>query len=166
MTDYIKIDWPDVKAGDVLMHENGDRLTVRRVDGVWISVPGSQRNRDYWEPFGFSPYRKVEPLPTEPGAYLDKDGNLCVLGGEGLHHGSAHWLHFGRTLDSYIWLTDRVARTYAPFTRLVPMPTEERIEAVAIKEVRGSDRADTAMRVAAAVMAPLSGDAGSTECES
>ena len=56
--DYTRIAWPEVRKGDVLMHENGDRLTVRHVDGVWVSVPGSQRNRHYWEESGFLLYRR------------------------------------------------------------------------------------------------------------
>ena len=137
MTDeYTKIAWSDVQPGDILMHENGDRLTVRRVDGVWVSVPGSQHNRHYWEERGFTPHRPVPPLgavPTEPGAYLDKDGNVCVLKDD---DDAAPWI----SRDDFFRPVEM--RHRAPFTRLVPMPTEADVLAEASRHFHVSSKRD------------------------
>ena len=158
--DYIKIDWPDVQAGDVLMHENGDRLTVvsaeratetREPMGVArcytsVELPtGWMAGPDELEEAGFSPYRKAEPVPTQPGAYLDKDGNPWLCDETGDWHSGEGYIYSPRAES---------VRASAPFTRLVPMPSRE-----ALGEAIGGEVATDA------VMALLSGDANSTEVE-
>ena len=179
MTDeYIKIAWSDVQPGDIIMHENGDRLTVEELEWqngynfesrevfsrAFTTLPG-----DYMASLGelaadgFTPHRPVPSLdavPTEPGAYLDTGGVLCVLTGD------LTWPWKGDALDVESgYFASNEMRHRAPFTRLVPMPTEERVESAILPEVRGSDRSDAAMRATAAVMSLLSGEANSTEVE-
>lgn len=125
MTDYMKIDWVDVCEGDVLMHENGDRLTVTDKSHGWVTVNGPTAGYVGWALNGFTPHRKIEPVPTEQGAYHDKDGVLCVLMPR--FDGDRYsWMIAPEGTVQY-WTTgeeeDIVGR--GPFTRLVPMPTEE-----------------------------------------
>ena len=148
MTDECtKIPWSDVQPGDILMHENGDRLTVGRVDGVWVWVPGSQHNRHYWEARGFTPHRPVPPLdavPTKPGAYHDKDGEVVVLK---IVEGVLSW-H-----DGNFWQSEADMRHRAPFTRLVPMPSSDAVMEV----VQRAEPMCMRERITDAVMALLRG---------
>ncbi|MGO1736869.1 MAG: hypothetical protein ACTHZ9_11190, partial [Leucobacter sp.] len=70
---YERIEWTDVREGDVLMHANGDRLTVSAVDfdgyRTCKSTAGSWHSVSTLRGSGFSPHRKQPELPTTPGAY-------------------------------------------------------------------------------------------------
>ena len=119
--DYTRITWPEVRKGDVLFHENGDRMTVKGVRER-ITVAGLSLSATTWQKFGFFPYRRKPELPTVPGAYLDKDGGLCVLD----NSGSVHcWWDFS-DVDTPCYTRDEISHR-APFTRLVPMPTEGQV---------------------------------------
>lgn len=131
--DYTKITWPEVRKGDVLMRENGDRLTVERAQWeiefpVLIHTATSRLYADVWIAFGFAPYRKQPELPNEPGVYLDRDGDLWELADSG----EWPWQHGGASYP------DQDAAEYAPFTRLVPMPTEEQIRETLFKTDPGT----------------------------
>lgn len=119
--DYTRIDWSDVQAGDVLMHENGDRVTVQGFEGLQIRTTAGLYMPSEYEGSGFSPYRRVpdvNAVPTKLGAYLDKDGDVWELEAEDTWAlaGSEH-IHRSRTI-AYL----------APFTPLVPMPTKQEVE--------------------------------------
>lgn len=118
------ITWPEVRADDVLLHSNGDRLTVKRVQWeiefpLLIHTATSRLYGDVWGNLGFSPYRRKPEMPTEPGAYLDKDGDCWLLDRSG------NWYDWS-LLDEPTFKGGN-PQNYAPFTRLVPMPTEEQI---------------------------------------
>ena len=119
--DYTQITWPEVRKGDVLMHENGGRLTVGGV-GAGIYATGFSHRSTRWQALGFFPYRRKPGMPTVPGAYLDKDGGLCVLD----NSGSVHcWWDFSDA-ETPCYTRDEISHR-APFTRLVPMPTEGQV---------------------------------------
>ena len=65
MDDYTQITWQDVRKGDVLMHENGGRLTVGGV-GAGIYATGFSHSSTSWQALGFSPYRRKPEMPTAP----------------------------------------------------------------------------------------------------
>lgn len=145
---YTKITWPEVRKGDVLMHENGDRLTVDaastadydgyqtcKVAGMWHSV-------SLYRDAGFSPYRRKPEMPTQPGAFHDKDGDVVVLTGR---NGLYPW----RDLTGPRMASEMEPR--APFTRLVPMPSSDAVREV-VKGIIPLSRYET---VTAAVMALL-----------
>lgn len=115
--EYERIEWDEVREGDHLIHWNGDRLTVTETFPERLRAAGIDRLNERWEQGGFFPYGKVEPLPTTPGAYLDKDGAVWELVGPG----PWPWECGGDTKSA------REAAVCAPFTRLVPMPTEEQV---------------------------------------
>lgn len=141
MEEMIKIDWPDIKAGDVLMHENGDWLTVKHAcpspddsrGPVVVHVGYEVFPSGIWRGHGFSPYRKAPELPTQPGAYLDKDGEVVVLK---IVEGVLSW-H-----DGNFWQSEADMEHRAPFTRLVPMPTRERVNDLFSKSVVSAGYAD------------------------
>lgn len=115
---YERIEWTDVRKGDVLFHENGDRLTVDHVGELFVGdASGRNLESDVWGRIGFFPYRRKPEMPTTPGAYLDKEGDLWALADSG------RW----RMVGSDIPFTPVEAAEYAPFTNLVPMPTEEQV---------------------------------------
>lgn len=124
-SEYSKITWPDVREGDVLFHENGDRLTVSAVDfdgyQTCKSTAGSWHSVSTLRGSGFFPYRKQPELPTTPGAYIDKDGDYWLLDRSG------NWYDWSRLDEPDVWGGN--PQKYAPFTRLVPMPTREQIRA-------------------------------------
>ena len=127
MSDYIKITWPEVRAGDVLMHENGDRLTVQGFERVQIRTTAGLYAPSEYRGSGFTPRRKVSPLPTKPGAYHDRDGDYWLLDRNGT------WYDWSSLREP----NPRGGRpdAYAPLTRLVPMPTEEAVrEALRVDE--------------------------------
>ena len=129
--EFLTIDWPEVQEGDILMHENGDRLTVEEVEVgpvsrfSWVRTGLQKFTGDQWQFHGFTPHRSVSPLdavPTEPGAYHDKDGVLCVLTCD------PAWPWKGDALDvDAKYFDSNEMRHRAPFTRLVPMPTEDQV---------------------------------------
>ena len=119
MDNYSQITWADVREGDVLFHENGDRLTVTETFPERLRAAGIDRLNERWEQGGFSPYRKVEPLPTMPGHYLDADGYHWKL----TSNANRPWY---MSVCDRNFTTEKMAK-YAPFTRLVPMPTEEQL---------------------------------------
>ena len=146
--DYTRIAWPEVRKGDVLMHENGDRLTVRGV-AERITVAGLSLRATTWQTFGFSPYRRKPEMPTEPGAYMDKDGGLCVLD----NSGSVHcWWDFS-DVETPCYTRDEISRR-APFTRLVPMPSSDAV----LEAVQRAEPMCRRERITDAVMALLRGD--------
>lgn len=152
MDDYTQITWPEVRKGDVLMHENGDRLMVQGFERVQIRTTAGLYAPSEYRASGFTPHRKVAPLPTEPGPYLDKDGVLCELidGDKG-----PTW-----RVSAYniLLLSPDEAAVRAPFTRLVPMPTEEQVREAADSGL--ADRSEfAATAVTNAVMALLRGTA-------
>lgn len=160
MSDYMRITWAEVRPGDVLRHENGDRLTVEKVETRYVQVRDGWMAgflvADQWRATaaltraGFTPHRKVEPLPTKPGAYLDKDGVLCVRQSEEQAMGSVVWYMPEAGGPAGRWVKSEEMEPRGPFTRLVPMPTREQVlEAVRYKTTAG-DTTD-------AVMALLSG---------
>ena len=171
--EFRTIPWSEVQSGDVLMHENGDRLTVVSAElatetlepmGVArcytsVELPtGWMAGPDELEEAGFAPYRKAPELPTSPGAYLDKYGRLCVLT-DGATYDPDRWY----IVDNNVLLTSDGIRSFAPFTRLVPMPTGDQVrDAIQSQIGKHSNLVDDA---AAAVMALLSGDANSTEAD-
>lgn len=121
---YERIEWADVREGDVLFHENGDRLTVNVVDHVGdptCKAAGAWRSVSSMTDDGFTPYRKQPELPNEPGAYIDKDGDYWLLDRSG------NWYDWMRLDEPDVWGGN--PQKYAPFTRLVPMPTREQIRA-------------------------------------
>ena len=129
-----QITWPEVRKGDVLLHEDGDRLTVEVAhtsegsvftSGIWRSVA-------HLAHVGFTPYRKQSELPTEPGAYLDRDGEFWLLRDDEGGIFSTPWFS-DRT---EVWVSRTRAAHFAPFTRLVPMPTEEQIEEALLPTLR------------------------------
>lgn len=142
--DYTKITWPEVRKGDVLFHENGDRLTVRGVRER-ITVAGLSLRATAWKTLGFLPYRKQPNMPTVPGAYADKRGVHWLLNTDG------GWCESG-----FGWQAAEEAAAYAPFTRLVPMPTEEQVlQAVNARGIYASAHRDATIR---AVMSLLAGE--------
>lgn len=112
---YERIKWADVRKGDVLFHENGDRLTVRGV-GERSSAAGFSLGATSWQTRGFTPYRRKPELPTTPGAYLDKDGNVWLRDDD---WDGKPWIGQGYS----DWLTPDEVSQRAPFTRLVPVPS-------------------------------------------
>ena len=127
--DYTQITWLEVRKGDVLLHENGDRLTVEsatyaNLTGGTFRVTVATRafGIDELERIGFSPYRRKPELPKEPGAYLDKDGGLCVLDNSGSEH---CWWDFADA-ETPCYTRDEISHR-APFTRLVPMPSSDAV---------------------------------------
>lgn len=144
---YTQITWSEVRKGDVLMHENGDRLTVRGV-GERISVAGLSLGATSWQTLGFTPYRRKPEMPTVPDAYLDKDGGLCVLD----NSGSVHcWWDFV-DVDTPCYTRDEISHR-APFTRLVPMPSSDAV----LEVVQRADPMCKRERITDAVMALLRG---------
>lgn len=123
---YTKITWWDVRKGDVLLHANGDRLTVSERDsGVRVRVAGGEIGRmdAVWSSHGFTPYRKQPELPNEQGAYIDKDGVVWEL------VSSEPWSwSCGGDMKS-----TRYAARFAPFTRLVPMPSKVDVQEALLK---------------------------------
>ena len=147
-TEYAKIAWPDVQPGDILMHENGDRLTVTRANDGHIASNYLIGTSGYWETLGCFPRRPVPPLdavPTEPGAYHDKDGVLCV---RTTYENNCPWV-----IDTLGFTTDMMRRR-APFTRLVPMPTEDQVRE-AIEEALENGFGPEPQDATAAVMSLL-----------
>ena len=140
--DYTRIAWSEVRKGDVLFHENGDRLTVRG-EGERLSVAGLSL-RATWQPFGFTPYRRKPELPTTPGAYMDKDGDLWKLADSG------GWWMVG---DDGLF-TPAKAQVHAPFTRLVPMPSSDAV----LEVVQRAEPMCRRERITDAVMALLNGE--------
>ena len=138
---YTQITWPEVRKGDVLMHENGDRLTVRG-ECERLSVAGLSL-RETWQPFGFTPYRRKPEMPTVPGAYADKRGVHWLLGTDGW------WREPGNG-----WQTAEGAAEFAPFTRLVPMPSSDAV----LEAVQRAEPMCRRERITDAVMALLRGD--------
>lgn len=148
---YTKITWPEVRKGDVLLHENGDRLTVSAVGGHSgdVHVSGVWRMVEALRRYGFSPYRRKPEMPTVPGAYHDKYGNACILDGE-----DGLWISGGLAT----WVTAEDVEHRAPFTRLVPMPTEDQVHATVYNALRGSAvEGMYPLRTINAVMALLTG---------
>lgn len=146
--EYTQITWPEVRKGDVLVHGNGDRLTVSEVDGNWLSAPGSQRHIVFWREHGFTPYRPKPEMPTEPGAFLDKDGEVV------LHCPDDDC---GDWFDGVFWRSPGEMEHRAPFTRLVPMPTEEQVRRAVNESALWLDSRSLNV-ITAAVMALLAGD--------
>lgn len=149
--DYTQIPWPEVRKGDVLLHENGDRLTVRGVRER-ITVAGLSLDATTWHTLGFTPYRRKPEMPTQPGPHLDKDGDVWVQEDNGTDN---TWRH-----DGLLYSAEDAAR-HAPFTRLVPMPTEVQVrkalfEADVKARLSVSDATD-------AVMALLTGKEADSE---
>lgn len=136
MTDYISIDWADVRVGDVLMHENGDRLRVSIVSNNVgeVHVSGVWRREDALMEHGFTPHRRVEQVPTEPGAYHDKDGVLWVRQSEEQAMGTIVWFMPEAGGPAGRWVKSGEMGPRGPFTRLVPMPTYEQVEQVLVNE--------------------------------
>ncbi len=134
--DYTPIDWSEIRKGDVLMHENGDRLTVKdsyTTEGLVRTVRAKVAMAvDFAEQgakdLGFTPYRRVPDVsvvPTEMGAYHDKEGVLWV------RNESDHRVNYTADLPWYNeehgYQTVGYMADLAPFTPLVPMPTEEQV---------------------------------------
>lgn len=118
-SEYSQITWEEVRKGDVLLHEDGDRLTVGGVDYSGYQafrVAGAWHHEATLKGFGFFPYRRNPEMPTQPGAYADKRGVHWLLNIEG------GWCESG-----FGWQAAEEAAEFAPFTRLVPMPTEEEL---------------------------------------
>ena len=166
--EFLTIDWSEVQKGDILMNpENGDRLTVEDVaeviDTRTVVVAGGHIASYSLERRGFTPHRPVPPLdavPDTPGAYLDKDGVLCVLTGD------PAWPWKGDALDvDAKYFDSNEMRHRAPFTRLVPMPTEDQVRE-AIEEALENGFGPEPQDATAAVMSLLSGEANSTGEES
>ena len=149
MTDECtKIPWSDVQPGDILMHENGDRLTVEdQYFGSAITPLGRYHPDHLRDIGGFTPHRPVPSTPTEPGPYLDKDGVLCDMRSR-----TGVWKD--TTTDHFH--SSEYMHHRAPFTRLVPMPTEQQVrEALESKAPRFGEVAPWPV-LAAAVMSLLS----------
>lgn len=155
MDDYTQITWQDVRKGDLLMHENGDRLTVEsatyaNLTGGTFRVTVATRafGTGELERIGFTPYRRKPEMPSELGAFADKDGEVV------LHYtdddcGILTWF------DGRHWRSPGEMEHRAPFTRLVPLPTEEQVRKALFE-------ADVKARLSvsdatAAVMAMLTG---------
>lgn len=156
MTDYIDIPWPEVRKGDFLFHENGDRLTVQETSPWGASAGGLWRASESWEQAGFFLRRKVEPVPTVPGAYHDEDGLLCILTPD-YPNDPYPWIAFERDRGKE-WHSPEYMAARGPFTRLVPMPTEEQVYAVLEKSYMSTD--GTLSNYSAAVMSLLGGESG------
>lgn len=150
MSDYMKIEWADIREGDVLMHENGDRMTVAwavfedgrtrlHVGGAWRASRGLAES-------GFTPYRRKPELPTKPGAYHDKDGDYWLLDRAG------KWYDWSRLDEPNVW--EGRTENYAPYTRLVPMPSSDAV----LEVVKKAEPMCMRERITDAVMALLRGD--------
>ena len=154
-TEYTKIAWSDVQPGDILMHENGDRLTVEEVSEVvdtrTVVVAGVRIASFSLERRGFTPHRPVPSLdavPDTPGAYLDKDGIVLVLTDD---EDGTPWR------DQGVWRRGNDMHHRAPFTRLVPMPSSDAVREV----VQRAEPMCMRERITDAVMSLLSGEANS-----
>ena len=152
--DYTQITWLEVRKGDVLLHENGDRLTVEsatyaNLTGGTFRVTVATRafGIDELERIGFSPYRRKPEMPTVPGAYLDKDGEV-VLHCTDDDCGDFTWF------DGGFWRTPGEMEHRAPFTRLVPMPSSDAV----LEAVQRAEPMCRRERITDAVMALLRGD--------
>lgn len=143
-----KIDWDAVRVGDVLMHENGDRLTVQGFERIQIRTTAGLYAPSEYRGSGFTPHREVEPVPTEPGAYHDKDGATWLLDEDSDWFSSDSFLAWG---DGDSMAEDMAAR--APFTRLVPMPSSDAV----MEAVQRADPMCRRERITDAVMALLRG---------
>lgn len=148
---YERIEWTDIRDGDVLFHENGDRLTVNGRERTtvyehdYVIVLEQPWSTCRLADAGFTPYRKQPEMPNEPGAYLDRDGNAWLR--------AEDWDGKPWSGQSYSdWQTPEEAAKHAPFTRLVPVPTEEQIVEVLDSAL------DTPRELAATVMALLKGE--------
>ena len=104
----------------------GDWLTVTETFPERLRAAGIDRLNERWEQGGFSPYRKVEPLPTMPGHYLDADGYHWKL----TSNANRPWY---MSVCDRNFTTEKMAK-YAPFTRLVPMPTEEQLRETLLQD--------------------------------
>lgn len=150
---YSQITWADIRKGDVLMHENGDRLTVSAAGGHSgdVHVSGVWRMAEALGRYGYVPYRRKPEMPTKPGAYLDKEGDCWLLDRNGI------WYDWS-ILDKPR-INGGIPENYAPFTRLVPMPTEESVNSSIFKGFSGGQVSGVYIeRATDAVMALLRGD--------
>ncbi len=149
------VGWAEGRTGDVLMHENGDRVTVERGGEVIVVAVGHELATDAWAHMGFSPYRKQPELPAEPGAYLDKDGD--------------YWLR-DRNGNGYDWscLSEPnphggTPEDYAPFTPLVPMPHRDTLQCDIYHAAEGQLDNVEAYAVTDAVLRLLRGEGGEND---
>lgn len=142
---YTKITWWDVREGDVLFHENGDRLTVAETFPERLRAAGIDRFSERWEQSGFTPHRKQPELPNEQGAYLDKDGDYWLLDRSG------NWYDWSRLDEPDVWGGN--PQKYAPFTRLVPLPSSDAV----LEVVQRAEPMCMRERITDAVMALLKG---------
>lgn len=121
---YIEIPWGKVRKGDLLQHENGDRVTVT---SVWSNLVDVTAGGSYtylgWDKKGYEPYRKLPALPQRPGLYVsDSDPNPDVP-------------HTYRRFQGGTWESDRdgtwswIALHEVP-TDLVPLVTMPTLEQV------------------------------------
>lgn len=150
MNDYNPISWEQVRPGHVLMNDKRDRLAVEGTmtgDYGLLSVTTAVASLSpaKWSREGFTPHREVEPLPTEPGAYYDRDGDYWLLDRAG------NWYDWSSLREP----NPRGGRpnAYAPLTRLVPMPTSDAV----LEVVQSAEPMCRRERITDAVMALLRG---------
>jgi hypothetical protein len=121
------IDISKIKPGDkvTLTHADGGTATVlvRDIANHWVDVGGVPTAFDtrVWSITAHEP--KVV-LPTEPGLYLDKDGEPWRLSDHGLWR---YLLEVEGDLDVY-------PENYAPFTRLEPRADVAKAVLEAVRE--------------------------------
>lgn len=147
--EFRPISWKEVQAGDVLVHESGSILFIDETheahsgDLISMLTPAGSWTQRGCENSGFSPYRRVPDLPSRPGAYQDKAGGLWELDANGLWYGAGGERAY----------TEYEITLYAPFTRLVPMPTEEQVQKAVWDSTEETFTNDKVNRIVTAVMA-------------
>lgn len=108
----------DIREGDLIRAHSGEIAMEGRVRGGDESSPLHLCSvfREYivtLDGNGFDFLLLDRPMPTEPGAYHDKDGDLWVLDRE------ANWIDFstGKRIDRKPGINPPTQ--YAPFVRLI-----------------------------------------------
>lgn len=106
-----------------------------------------------------TPDRRKPEMPSEPGAYEGKGGRLIVR--DATSDGHCWWDFSDPETPCY---TDAGVAKFAPFTRLVPMPTVDSVHAAVYNALRGSGVDGMyPLRTTDAVMALLTGKEADSE---